>query len=56
LACTNPLKNSTTYISFPNANFNAVLALRFGLRFVLSMIVGDRREVATLIYKKFEWD
>jgi hypothetical protein len=30
--------------------------LRLGLRFVPSMIVGERSKVATLIYKKFEWD
>jgi hypothetical protein len=56
LPCTNPLKNSTRYISFPNGNFKALLALRFALRLVLSLIVGEIREVATLIYKKFEWD
>jgi hypothetical protein len=43
-------------IIFPNTNFKALLALRLGLRFVPSMIVGDRREVDTLIYKTFEWD
>jgi len=52
----NPLKNSTRLIIFPNANFKALLALRLGLRFVPSMIVGDIREVDTLIYKTFEWD
>jgi len=43
-------------IIFPNATFKALLALRLGLRFVPSMIVGERSKVATLIYKKFEWD
>jgi hypothetical protein len=52
----NPLKNSTILITFPNATFKALLALRLALRFVPSMIVGERSKVATLIYKKFEWD
>jgi len=47
-------KFNTKVISFPNANFKGLLALRFGLRFVIFMILGEKRKHDTLIYKKFE--